>query len=362
MTTRRKKPAPRPAPRRRALPPAPEAAAPTAAPPPHPQTIVVHVPAQAPPASTPDPEPMPTAHDTLAADPFVGLHGLGAVAFTEKQASLLLAPARDEELDVLPTGEVYPPQVHIRRRLNMAFGPGGWGLRPLANPLGKDDGTLTMPWGLVCDGRFVAMAWGEAEYHATNNRMTWATVLETVKSNALTRCGKDVGLFSECWDRRWADGWRERVCIKAYRTNTPRNGAAHEHWQWRRRDAAPFWDEAKQGHDRGGYADDRDERPALPPAGSTPSWHDQYAGQDVPASTGGPTRGGWSGSTDRRSTDTRPISEPQRKRLYAMTKEHRVDEAALKAHLRTLHGIDSTRDLKRSDYDAVCDWVQRGGR
>jgi hypothetical protein len=286
--------------------------------------------------------PAPDGPHDLVADP-TRMTGIGSVRFTAKQAALLLAPARDEEIDVLPTGEIYGAQVHVRRRLNAAFGPGGWGLRPLgeARVMGN---TLTQQWGLVVGRRWVSLAWGEADYHASNSRMSWSTTTESLKSNALTRCCKDIGVLSECWDKRFADAWRERCCVKVYRTNTPKDAAREgERWQWRRKDAPAFWDE-KPGTRR--VAD-----------------HDDHtAGQDRPRATHAtpPTAQGMVART---------ITEEQRTRLFDLCRTHGVSNGAMRAHLVALGvqpkaGADAptTRELPARQYDAVVAWAMRGGK
>lgn len=58
--------------------------------------------------------------------------------------------------------------------------------------------------------------------------------------------------------------------------------------------------------------------------------------------------------------DQRLISDAQRKRLFAITKDKGVRTEALKAHLSTF-GYMSTQDIKRLHYDAIVEWVQKGG-
>lgn len=298
---------------------------------------------QAPPPSA----PAPTEVSLLTSEAFVGLVGLGERPFTKKQADVLLAPARDEEIDVLPTGELYGAQVHVRRRFNLAFGPGGWGMRPLQSPVVQGS-TLTQQWGLICAGRWVAMAAGEADYKANNPRISWATTLESVKSNALTRASKDLGVLSECWDRRWADAWRARNCIKVYRRETPRDEERrNERWQWRRKDAPPFWDEAATG-------DPRDQHQA---ARARQGYDDSYAGHDRPPATGAARQPTTAASAERR------ISDDQRSELFTLTQRHNVTKAAFKAHLVALNvEAGLAANLPARLYESVVAWVKRGGR
>lgn len=64
--------------------------------------------------------------------------------------------------------------------------------------------------------------------------------------------------------------------------------------------------------------------------------------------------------------DKRPISEPQRKRLWAICKQAGVTETALAAHLKALAIIDEkgephTSLITRVAYDAICAWAEHGG-
>ena len=58
---------------------------------------------------------------------------------------------------------------------------------------------------------------------------------------------------------------------------------------------------------------------------------------------------------------TDKISDAQRKRLFAISKEAKVSEASLKSHLEARYKITSTSDILRKDYEAIVAWVQAGG-
>jgi len=55
------------------------------------------------------------------------------------------------------------------------------------------------------------------------------------------------------------------------------------------------------------------------------------------------------------------ISDAQRKRLFAISKEVGMHEDVLKAHLKLQYNIDTTSKILRKDYEAICAWVQKGG-
>ena len=54
--------------------------------------------------------------------------------------------------------------------------------------------------------------------------------------------------------------------------------------------------------------------------------------------------------------DTLKISEPQRKRFYAIAKATGFSDDEIKGHLKAM-GIDHTKDILRSDYDMLCQWA-----
>lgn len=57
------------------------------------------------------------------------------------------------------------------------------------------------------------------------------------------------------------------------------------------------------------------------------------------------------------ATDPTKISDPQRKRLWAMS-QGKKSQDEIKAYLKHTYGIDSTNDIKRDDYEDVCNWVE----
>jgi len=194
------------------------------------------------------PMPVPAAVDPYA--------GIASEPVSEEQAKELMAKVDDADLDILPTGEIYLSQIGYRRRLNNTFRPGGWALRPLGKPTMQDK-TLMQEWALYVGGRFMASAWGEAEYHENNDRQSYATAAESLKSNALMRCCKDIGIASECWDRHFTEPFKAKYCVKVWREKAKQGKGEY---QWRRKDAPKFYDE------KGGQAQEREpEKPPVAP-------------------------------------------------------------------------------------------------
>lgn len=167
---------------------------------------------------------------------FGGYAGVATVALSQEQAGHLAEQLPDEAHDILPTGEVYVSQVHYRRLLNKVFGPGGWALVP-RSAFAMQGNTITREYALVGPGgRFISEAIGESEYQPNNARMSYASACEACKSNALTRCSKDLGIASECWDKRFCEKWIDANAVKVWRQSSNKP-------QWRRKDATPWFDE-----------------------------------------------------------------------------------------------------------------------
>lgn len=55
------------------------------------------------------------------------------------------------------------------------------------------------------------------------------------------------------------------------------------------------------------------------------------------------------------------ITEPQRKRLFAIADKANVSEEDLRAHLKS-HGLERSADIPRALYDSICAWAERGGQ
>lgn len=142
----------------------------------------------------------------------------GTKALSRTAAKVLRAPVHPtKEVDILTTGEIYMSHVFVRRRLNNAVGPMGWALRPISEiDTQSAEKTMFREYALIIHGRVVATAFGSAKYYPKNARMDYADTAEAVKSNALTRSCKDLGIGSECWDRQWCDEWRDKYAVHVW--------------------------------------------------------------------------------------------------------------------------------------------------
>lgn len=177
-----------------------------------------------------------------------GYAGAGMTELTPDQCKALMEPFDNEAYEIKPTktGEVYVAQTHVRHRLNAVLGPGRWTIVPV--PTGKGNSVYFKegdPPSLVClrarlyiHGNFISEAVGEQAL--ANDRMTYATACEAAKSDALTRCAKDLSIGWECWNKRWIENWKKEnaVLVQAKQKN-------EMVFVWRRKDAAPVAGEVK---------------------------------------------------------------------------------------------------------------------
>jgi hypothetical protein len=53
------------------------------------------------------------------------------------------------------------------------------------------------------------------------------------------------------------------------------------------------------------------------------------------------------------------ISEPQRKRLYAIYKNAGITDEQMKDYLFREFNVEHTKDIKRNDYETICEWASK---
>ncbi|KAK4186374.1 mitochondrial genome maintenance MGM101-domain-containing protein [Podospora australis] len=139
-------------------------------------------------------------------------HGLSTTPFTPETAAVLMKPLDPLDVEIKPDGIIYLPEIKYRRILNLAFGPGAWGLAPRGE-LVVGEKVVTREYALVVHGRFVAQARGECQYFSED---TIPTAGEGCKSNALMRCCKDIGIASELWDPRFIREFKKKYCQEVW--------------------------------------------------------------------------------------------------------------------------------------------------
>ena len=81
-------------------------------------------------------------------------HGLSTVPFPRETAEVLMRELRADDVEIKPDGILFLPEIKYRRIMNLAFGPGGWGLAPRGD-LDVGDKVVTREYALVVHGRCV---------------------------------------------------------------------------------------------------------------------------------------------------------------------------------------------------------------
>lgn len=56
------------------------------------------------------------------------------------------------------------------------------------------------------------------------------------------------------------------------------------------------------------------------------------------------------------------ITEPQGRRLFAISRSNGVSDEQLQGYLLNNYNIQSSSEIKRSDYEAICAWAEKGGQ
>lgn len=183
------------------------------------------------------------------------------------------------------------------RWFNEAFGRTGWTLVPIGKPVKTEQNVVLIPYVLHVHGKPVAFAWGEQEY----------------------------------FDRK-ADGSESRAqsygdVIESTVASALRRCAKHLGV------GLELWDKAwiASIKNRAG----RQARSSSPPP------------RDEPAGTNG--------------KDNEPITDPQRKRLWVIIRNSGRQDHEVKMWLKLKFGIDSSRAIKRKDYDYVCKAIEHPG-
>lgn len=178
---------------------------------------------------------VPTQPDQMPGAGTLAYAGAGTLDLTEKQRADLRKPFEMDDYDILPTGEIYVPQVQYRERLNEVLGPGQWAMVPQTPPRMQGQ-SIMQEWHLIIGGKFAASAWGSQDYKGNNDRMDEATAVESAKSNALVRCCKDLGIAAEAWKKKFIAKFKAELCV--CKRVPQRDGSMK--WQWRRKDGRKF--------------------------------------------------------------------------------------------------------------------------
>lgn len=140
---------------------------------------------------------------------------VGHQTFHGSVREILLEPPSDDMVDIRADGIIFISIIHYRRKLTRAFGPGGWWVVPNSDVDEVDamKKVLRYRGTLYVHGRYIAEAVGEHDYDPASDSLGDAR--EAAKSNCLMRCCKDLGIFSELWDRAFIDEWKVRFATRS---------------------------------------------------------------------------------------------------------------------------------------------------
>lgn len=274
--------------------------------------------------------------------------GMSTKPVTAEQAKALLLPPADDEIDVKPDsfGAVYMSHAGYRKRLNAAFGPAGWALRRLSDIVANESTeALYQEWALYAEGRFIASAVGE---HSFSSDMSYGDASESIKSNALMRCCKDLGMAMDLWDRRFADAWRNRMCVKVLVKRGDRTKPA-----WRRLDSPPIYGESiandspnQEAYRKGAKATPK----AEAKSDDVPETQREARKPAVKGRGKPPSR---KAEPERGESSSNLITDSQRGLLWARMKDAQVDVNEFKEHLRETYGFASSNEITKDRFEEI---------
>jgi len=167
---------------------------------------------------------------------FRGFEGAATEPFPEAARKVLAEPPDPRDVEIKPDGIVFLPGVAYRRILTRAFGAGGWSILP-RSPARVMGNIVVYHGALVCLGRFVAEAVGECFYRENNPNMSYASCVEGAKTDALSRCCKDLGVATDMWDANWREEWKAKYAI-SYQSKD-RDGKPKTMWKLKSRVSNP---------------------------------------------------------------------------------------------------------------------------
>lgn len=131
--------------------------------------------------------------------------------FTPEIADILAEPIDEQLIEIKPDGSCYLPEVHYRRILTKAFGIGGWSLIP-RGPHSIQGNVISREYALFAKGRFISQARGHASISGSFQNPAMCT--ESVRSNSLMRCCKDLGIASSLWDNSVTAQWKAKYAMR----------------------------------------------------------------------------------------------------------------------------------------------------
>lgn len=242
---------------------------------------------------------------TVAADGSLQLGALGLVElkFTPDEERVLSRPVDPTLVSWRASKKDGPENIPYlshpvyTRWFNEAFGRAGWTLVPIGKPVKTEQNVVLIPYVLHIHGKPVAFAYGEQEYFDRKS---------SGEENRSQSYGDVI----------------ESTVASALRRCAKHLGVGLE-----------LWDKA--------WIASIKNRAGRPARSSSP------APRDEPAGTNG--------------KDNEPITDPQRKRLWVIIRNSGRQDHEVKMWLKVKFGIDSSKEIKRKDYDYVCKAIEHPG-
>lgn len=132
-------------------------------------------------------------------------------SFTADIADILAEPVDEQLIEIKPDGNCYLPEVQYRRLLTKAFGIGGWSMIP-RGPHSIQGNVISREYALFAKGRYISQARGHTTISGSFQNPAMCT--ESVRSNSLMRCCKDLGIASSLWDNSVTAQWKAKFAIR----------------------------------------------------------------------------------------------------------------------------------------------------
>jgi hypothetical protein len=245
-----------------------------------------------------------------------GFDGMAVAPFPDDVRKILAETPPHEDVQIKPDGIVFMPGVWWRRQLTRAFGAGGWALAP-RGPARTVGNAVEYHGALYCLGRWVAEAVGGAD----NGYMSHADLIESARTDCLSKCCKDLGMASELWEKDWREAWQREYAEKY----TVQSGkyAGKEQWRLKKR--------------RAPRAANLMEGAATQPVNSG------HVSGDRPPGAGDPDGQGDAGRDDKSAApDTGEAADPAAYELVAKAfKAAKFTKGGIRQFLAALFGIDT---------------------
>jgi hypothetical protein len=200
-------------------------------------------------------------------------NGASTIQIEKADQEMLCAPFDDLQYEIRPDGYLYVPQALIRGRFNSRIGIGQWAivlLRDWFEPISEQANKLYYDGAILIRGKFASRSIGEATYYTNNRNQSWASALESGKSDCMVRCAKDLGIALEVYDpgfvRRWQKEYAKRVWVQEKQEKKV---------LWRRKDVDPFPNETGDWIARTSVPQPEQKKPAANPV--TDQWKEELA-------------------------------------------------------------------------------------